>query len=203
MYIKKILLNNKITDINLDGVCGLTTIECGGNLIEKLDVSKTAAFSTLASDQKLSLYQSDITMELTLTKEQSNILKNNINYPNARISVAVVADKYLDVSDNVTDDKFREYIFSTVDKNNDGKISEYEALLCEELNLNKRGISSLKGIELFSNLQVLNCASNDLEKVDLSNNKRLIILDINNNKLSSIDLSACKELEKLNINNNT
>lgn len=58
-------------------------------------------------------------------------------------------------------------------------------------------IKSLKGIELFTQLQNLYCGGNALSNLDLSMNTALTFLDCSDNKLTSLDLSRNTELRIL------
>lgn len=58
-------------------------------------------------------------------------------------------------------------------------------------------ISSLKGVEIFKNLQSLNCRDNLLTELDLSGNVALKYLDCSNNKLTYLDVSKNVNLETL------
>ena len=64
------------------------------------------------------------------------------------------------------------------------------------------GISSLKGIEYFTSLEVLYCISNDLTELDVSNNKALRTLSCRDNKLTSLNVRGCENLEELYCYNN-
>lgn len=70
------------------------------------------------------------------------------------------------------------------------------------LDLSFRNISSLKGIEFFTDLVELNCMSNNLANVDLSKNTALKTLNMSNNTLSSITLPQTTTLTSLLLNNN-
>ena len=70
------------------------------------------------------------------------------------------------------------------------------------LDLSFRNISSLKGIEFFTDLVELNCMSNKLANVDLSKNTALKTLNMSDNTLSSITLPQTETLTTLLLNNN-
>lgn len=63
-------------------------------------------------------------------------------------------------------------------------------------------ISSLKGVEIFKNLQSLNCSNNVLTELDLSKNVALEYLDCSNNKLTYLDVSKNMNLETLYCSDN-
>ena len=78
--------------------------------------------------------------------------------------------------------------YFTIDTNSDGEIQETEALNVLSINVEDSGISSIVGIESFSNLQYLNCSGNDLTNLDVSQNLSLRVLQCNENQLSELDL---------------
>jgi Leucine-rich repeat (LRR) protein len=61
--------------------------------------------------------------------------------------------------------------------------------------LNPMGISNIKGIEAFPNLQRLRIIHNEISSVDLSKNHNLTWVSFWDNKLTSIDVSSLHKLE--------
>ena len=57
------------------------------------------------------------------------------------------------------------------------------------ININKKDISDLKGIEAFPNLTELDCGNNSIQKLDLRQNPMLITLKCNKNQLTQLELS--------------
>ena len=64
--------------------------------------------------------------------------------------------------------------------------------------LSKRGIKSLKGIEYFTELTSLYCQDNPITSIDLSNNKKLTVLNLTGSKVTSLDLSNNTDLVTIN-----
>lgn len=104
-------------------------------------------------------------------------------------------------------------ILNGVDKNGDGKISPAETENIEALYLENSNISNLTGIKAFVNLNTLDCSSNNLTSLDVSNNTALEYLDCWYNQLISLDVSNntslvylncnANQLSNLNVSNNT
>ncbi|MCF6308378.1 MAG: T9SS type A sorting domain-containing protein [Flavobacteriaceae bacterium] len=65
-----------------------------------------------------------------------------------------------------------------------------------------KGIADLTGIEDFTSLTFLNCASNNLSTVDISSNTALIYFSCSGNNLNSLDVSSNTALRTLVILNN-
>lgn len=71
-----------------------------------------------------------------------------------------------------------------------------------DLEVSNKQISSLKGIEYFSSLQILNCGGNSLTNLDISQNSELEKLNCPNNKLKQLDVSQNTNLQVLVCNEN-
>lgn len=98
---------------------------------------------------------------------------------------------------NIPDVNFKNALLNhspAIDTNNDGIICQDEAEAITNLDVSNKNISDLTGVEAFINLTALNCGSNNLTNIDLSNNTDLTILNIRENNFSSIDLSQLTDL---------
>jgi Leucine-rich repeat (LRR) protein len=103
----------------------------------------------------------------------------------------------------ISDDKFLSSLINQgIDKNGDGIISPAEAEVITTLNLAGDSISDMKGIEIFVNLSKLDCASNQLTSLDLSENPALKELNCNCNQLTSLIVSNNTSLRILRCSNN-
>ena len=72
----------------------------------------------------------------------------------------------------------------------------------EKLGLSNKGIKSLKGIENFDALRILDCSCNQLTELDVSHNKALTFLDCGSNQLTNIDVSEIPLLEEFGFSHN-
>ena len=77
-----------------------------------------------------------------------------------------------------------------IDTNTDNEIEVAEALLITRLNVDSASISSLAGLEAFSNLEVLGCMSNQITVLDISAFPNLLSLHCQNNLLTSLDATG-------------
>lgn len=102
---------------------------------------------------------------------------------------------------NFPDGNFRNWILEQ-DYGSDGLLTDEEILSVAGIILGERAVQSLKGIEYFTALTMLECSSNQLTSLDVSKNPKLVRLYCRNNQLSSLDVSGCTELETLHCNNN-
>ena len=89
---------------------------------------------------------------------------------------------------NFPDPNFRDYI-KTYKAGGRDVLTVEERSKVEIININKKDISSLKGIEAFPNLKELNCGNNSIQKLDLRQNPELEKLICNKNQLTQLDLS--------------
>ena len=95
------------------------------------------------------------------------------------------------------DPVFREYVKSNIDKDGSETLDADEINDIFEINVEGLGISTLKGVELFTNLGWLNCANNQLKTLDIKNNTRLKELDCGGNQLTALDVSRNTQLTAL------
>lgn len=110
--------------------------------------------------------------------------------------------KSKDICSKLEDNVFKKYCYDKFDTNKDGKVSLQEANAVDSINLDSAGITSLKGIENFPALTVLNCSKNKLTTLDISKNGALKQLICNDNKLTTLDVSKDSVLTVLNCSGN-
>lgn len=127
---------------------------------------------------------------------------------------------------NIPDANFKAALLShnpVIDTNGDNEIQLTEAAAVVILDVNEKNISSLDGIQAFTNLHQLKCVSNEIATLDVSilpnlerlecvNNNltslnvtglaTLTYLSCSANELTSLDLTGTNNLESLICNNN-
>ena len=125
--------------------------------------------------------------------------------------------------DNFPDENFCDYVSSNFDSNNDKFLTVEERYEATAINVDGKSISSLQGIELFTNLTKLECNNNNLQTLDIrynkalkelycsqnkltelnvKNNQKLIVLSCFDNQLNELNLSWNTELENLSCGRN-
>ena len=102
---------------------------------------------------------------------------------------------------NFPDANFRKYIKGNIAGGRDVLTVE-ERSKVKIININKKDISDLKGIEAFPNLTELDCGNNSIQKLDLRQNPMLITLKCNKNQLTQLDLSKNPDIDYLNCSEN-
>ena len=97
------------------------------------------------------------------------------------------------------DSKFRAYVkdFDTDTRLTPGRLTVSECEAVTKIEVGGNGITSLKGVEYFTNLEMLRCNNNQLEELDVSKNTELYLLNCSLNQLSTLDVSKNTKLSML------
>lgn len=103
---------------------------------------------------------------------------------------------------NFPDANFRSYVLASFDSNGDEKLDDEEIVNVKYINAPAKTISSLKGIEYFTELTELDCDNNQLTSLDVSKNTKLVKLICSKNALTSLNTSHNPMLKKLDIYSN-
>ena len=104
---------------------------------------------------------------------------------------------------NFPDEKFREYVKTKFDKDNDDILSADEIAKAKEISVEGNPITSFKGIEYFTALTSLECSRTKLTSLDTSHNKKLGYLRCNYiPDLTTLNVSQNTELKVLYCNDN-
>lgn len=122
---------------------------------------------------------------------------------------AETEDKGIEIKDtnNFPDKRFVDYI-RQYDTITDGYLSKQELDKVTEMNLGPnylglgRNIESLKGIEHFTKLEILECPYNKITELDMSSNLALKSLGCYRNQLTQLIVSGNNELTSLSCGNN-
>lgn len=200
-------MKNKRLAILLSAAMTLTSLQIGGALVYAEDFSaedfvsedsftdesiendtEMDAFADIADDD-FSSGADDAEAFFAEVEEEAT---NEVLSETSGVDIAINED-------NFPDDFFREYVAGDFDSNQDGVLSSSEAAAVTSMtDLYGENISSLKGIEYFSNLQYLDCSENYIETLDVSNNTALIKLSCYTNNIKELDFSHNANLEILN-----
>lgn len=107
---------------------------------------------------------------------------------------------------NIPDANFKNYLLAdaAINTNSDAEISVAEAqAFTGELLINGLSISDLTGIEAFVNITRLDCYSNNLVALDVSNNQLLTRLHCASNQIQTLDISANTLITDIQCHNNS
>ena len=105
-------------------------------------------------------------------------------------------------SANFPDSAFRSYVSSNFDSDNNGALSESEISAVDWINVSNMNITSLKGIEHFTQISGLNCENIRITELDLSRNTALTEVWAMSSDISSINVNNCTSLRKLGLHGN-
>lgn len=108
----------------------------------------------------------------------------------------------VDVRDQMDDITFKQFCLENFDKNKDGKVSSLEADSVTQIDIEHKFIHSLKGIEVFKNLHVLDVTYNELTTLDISKCKSLTSMRCALNEITSLKVNGCTTLRNLDCANN-
>ena len=204
---------------------GLEELQCGKNKLTSLDLSKNKKLKkvNIAGNQIKGAEMDALINSLPkLTNGGVFIVNDDYYFPDNEITpeqVKAANDKGWLVqktssgtistyygqtkiainSENFPDAKFREYVSSKdFDKDEDGYLSDKEISMTKRIEVLTKGISNLKGIEHFTELQILDCSYNrKLTSLDLSKNTLLSYLFCRGCGLTSLDVTKNKNLVEL------
>lgn len=93
--------------------------------------------------------------------------------------------------------------YCVIDTNGDGQIQLTEAQAITMLNVSYSNISSLQGIESFTNLKWLFCNSNNITSINVLPLTQLVTLMVSSNQLTAIDVSTLGQLSSLSASINS
>ncbi len=109
-------------------------------------------------------------------------------------------------ADSFPDPVVRNYVSTKFDTSGNGTLEEGEIAAVKEFTIRDEGLTSLEGIECFTNMESFTCSGNmdicEVSSVDLSNLTALKYVLISNTKITSLDLSGHSALQSLYINQN-
>ena len=122
-------------------------------------------------------------------------------------ALAATGDDGIEIKDpnNFQDERFAREIYYTHDADKDGYLSKDELDDVNEIDLTfggGRNIESLKGIEYFPKLKLLECPYNKITELDTSSNSALEILGCSHNQLTKLNVSGNNELRTLSCGDN-
>ena len=110
------------------------------------------------------------------------------------------ADVKID-AENFPDENFRQWVKENAAGGKD-VLTDAQCAAVTDMNIPDEGISSLKGIEHFTELTALNCYGNELTELDLSHSPALEMLICGDNELAALNLSGSSALETLDCHDN-
>lgn len=126
--------------------------------------------------------------EIFATHLQTPVVVNNRNASTPKITEDIEVN-----ADHFPDDAFRNYLLNQYGN----IITQSEIASIDRLYIYGKGIKNLEGIQYFTNLAVLDCSSNALTSLDVSQNTELEILNCSQNEISQLDLKNNTKLTEV------
>lgn len=185
----------------------------GGQTIAEAEAGATVILTaTINPNYKLDEWTSSspgVTIENKTSLSTSFIMPSNA--VEIRAEFVEDTDNY-DVLNEVPDQRLRAYLLNTWDGvrskegggiefgPKDGKITRAEASLVHRIDVAgtpTEKCTTMKGIEQFPNLTALDCTANNLESIDVSQNKALVELMCADNRFTTLNVRSNTALEKL------
>ncbi|MBL0736071.1 leucine-rich repeat domain-containing protein [Flavobacterium sp. GN10] len=200
--------SNQLTTIDVSNNKELVSLNCQLNQLKSLDLSQNKLLSLLTCSEnnlltnvnlrngnnrnmQIAPYAIDFTKNPLLTC----ILVDNPIYSNEKWTSfkeksasysTVDCSQITAIPDPAFEDKL---IYLQIDKDGkNGTILNTSISNITALNVENSNIKNLTGINGFSNLSTLNCSSNLLNALDLSQNKALTFINCGSNNLTSLNL---------------
>ena len=107
-------------------------------------------------------------------------------------------ETYVEINEaNFPDAYFRSYVRTNFDKDKNGVLSQGELDAVTQIDVVKKNITTLKGVEHFAKLKSLFCRGNQLTALDLTKNLKLNVLNCQSNQLTALNVTNNPKLEKL------
>lgn len=216
--------SNNLTALDVSNNLALTRLHCASNQIETLDISA----NTLITD--IQCHNNSVLYELNLANGNNSNINWMKAYGNSLSCIQIDAGftppadagiysqgwtkgssgfysedcAALNQIVNIPDANFKSFLVndSSINVNNDIEITVAEAQATTELLINGLSIADLTGIEAFTNLTRLDCYTNNLTTVDVSNNLALTRLHCANNQIETLDISSNTQITDIQCHNN-
>ena len=183
--------NNSLTELDLSYFYYLNEVKCYQNRIKGDGMS--ALFDNLLSaygENKPSLIirYSDTSENNSTPTQDQIIIAHNRNWQVFTFDGSdyntMDTPKIAINSTNFPDTNFRDYVRQYKDTDGDGFLSYQEIKEVTMIMVYGMNISSLKGVEYFTELKTIFCENNNLTTLDFSQNKKLYQLDSKDNQLT-------------------
>ena len=167
---------NQLKQLDLSSNNNLNTVQCYSNMLKPIhikdlfdqhlpDRSGNALEGTLrildCDDENEG---NDLTnVDITLATNKNWKVMNRINGSWVEQSLALVETDLMITKVRFPDDNFRSYLLQQT-YGQDGILTESEISKVKEIDVTRKGIADLRGIEVFTALEVLKCSQNNLAR---------------------------------------
>ena len=210
---------NRLTTLDISKNTALKNLGCAGNRLTALDISKNTALEWLeCTNNRLK------TLDISQNTALKTLWCVGNNFPDQSAIIGLDKDRISDFSFDENDGidqlgepaaeapPISEFFDDTViwfrDRNfeaavrkkigkPEGGVTANDVAGITRLDVSSLFITNLKGIEYFTGLKNLDCASNQLTALDISKNTALEVLNCTKNGLTTLDVSNNTALKRL------
>lgn len=208
--------NNKLASLKASTNCTkLVRVECYGNQIKGSNMT-TLVKSLPSVSGTIVVRDLELTDDNLIDPAQVKTAKDKGWSVKSKVQDMYVVEEGMYLVEinatNFPDTNFRNFLLNQT-WGKDGILTDSELQGVTTINVQNKGITTLKGIGFFTKLAKLYCNGNSLQTLDLSKNTALTILWCHENSLQSLSLSQNTALENLhcysnkltalNVSNNT
>lgn len=216
--------SNNLTSLDVSNNLALTRLHCSDNQIETLDISANTSITDIQCHNNGVLYELNIANGNNSNFSYMKAYGNSLSCIQIDAGFTPPADAgiysqgwtkgnsafysedcaALNQIVNIPDANFKSYLVNnnSINLNGDTEITVAEAQATTELFINGLSISDLTGIEAFTNLTRLDCYTNNLTSIDVSNNVSLTRLHCADNQIETLDISANTLITDIQCHNN-
>ncbi|WP_417859233.1 T9SS type A sorting domain-containing protein [Xanthomarina gelatinilytica] len=216
--------SNNLTSLDVSNNLALTRLHCANNQIETLDISANTSITDIQCHNNGVLYELNIANGNNSNFSYMKAYGNSLSCIQIDAGFTPPADAgiysqgwtkgnsafysedcaALNQIVNIPDANFKSYLVNnnSINLNGDTEITVAEAQATTELFINGLSISDLTGIEAFTNLTRLDCYTNNLTTIDVSNNLSLTRLHCADNQIETLDISANTLITDIQCHNN-
>lgn len=179
---------NALSALDLSQTPALTKLSCKDNAFRSLDLNACPALKTLVTEAMgADGHYLDEKTQNELVCDESVLL---LTAPVTSEGLTIDAERFPDAA-------FRARVKANCDVNADEILCPAEIAAVKWLDLSGQEIASLKGMEVFTALEVLDCSGNALSRLDVGSNDALRKLSCQQNPLKALNISFNPNLLKL------
>ena len=196
--------NNNISSLNLDVNTALRTYGLSNNPLVYMSIkngnNSNIVYIEALDLPTLSCVQVDDENAATYISTNFNFIDENLLF-SADCDTVYIPDAnfetYLETHNTIGEIVALGDASSMGDGSLNNLVSKSKAELVTDLNVNDSNISSLQGIEAFTNLEILFCQRNQITNLDVSQNLALLELECESNPFTTLDVSNNTALKVL------
>ena len=195
--------NTGISTLDLTQAPNLEVLECQANNFTVLDITPLTNLQYLYCGHQ----RNSVILQLKLTDEQKTKWESSWSTNSSNQNVVLYEENKITIENAELSTALLSVLGADkVTLNSSGFAEMKEADVLEVTSLDfgwgEYTITSLNGIEFFINLQWLSCNQSNLVECDLSKNTKLIHLFLWGNQIESLDLSNNKSISTLDLGGN-